>query len=158
MLLMWLCLSLPVSACSISHQEQPVVAQAPPPLPPPPVVRPVEPHTPGGVRAKMVRWFSAKGYREPQVHALVEYARTESGFNPCISNGSRYRYTFQWGGPRLRRLAEFSGTRGCPSLEKQFAFADQELRDEPNYSCFWDAHTRSGALAALRRGFGHGRC
>jgi hypothetical protein len=38
------------------------------------------------------------------------------------------------------------------------AFTDNELRNEANYSCFWQATTRSGALAALRRGFGRGRC
>ena len=43
-------------------------------------------------------------------------------------------------------------------LEKQLAFADSELRNEPAYSCFWDASTKAAAVAALRRGFGRGSC
>ena len=56
-------------------------------------------------------------------------------------------------------ICEFAGAHGtCPSLEKQLAFANNELRNEPNYSCFWRATTKSAALSALRRGFGGGMC
>jgi len=106
----------------------------------------------------MVHWFRHKGYKEPQVGALIDYARMESNFNPCITNGRRYKYTFQWSAERLDRLAQFSRTRSCPPLEKQLAFADWELRTNGNYTCFFDATTRSSALSALRRGFGYGRC
>ena len=113
----------------------------------------------GQVRAEIVRWFSAAGYKDFQVEALVEHARIESGFAPCASPRSGLRYTFQWGGLRLRRLTEFAGARGgCPPLGKQLTFADNELRNEPAYSCFWRAATRSAALTALRRGFGGGSC
>jgi len=106
----------------------------------------------------MIRWFSDTGYPPAQVDALIDYAKMESGFRPCAISPAGYRYTFQWGGLRLRRLEEFAGTRACPLLEKQLAFADHELRNEPNYSCFWRATSKPAAFAALRRGFGYGRC
>jgi hypothetical protein len=89
---------------------------------------------------------------------MMQHARIESGFRPCVVAGS-LRYTYQWSGERLRRLAAFSGSEGhCPALDKQLSFADHELRTEPNFSCFWQATTGSDALAALRRGFGRGSC
>jgi hypothetical protein len=144
-----------MSACS---SEVPVLV--PPPLPqpaPPPAQRP-EPSTPGRVRAEIVRWFSAAGYRVFQAEALAEHARIESGFQPCAAGAADLRYTFQWGGTRLQRLHAFAGARRCPPLATQLAFADRELHDEPNYSCFWQATTKPAALAALRRGFGRGSC
>jgi len=87
------------------------------------------------------------------------HARIESGFRPCASNGSSLRYLYQWSGRRLQQLDRFAEAHGrCPSLEKQLAFTDSELRNEPNYACFLQATTESGALTALRRGFGHGSC
>jgi hypothetical protein len=123
---------------------------------PPPAIGPDA--SPGQVRAEIIRWFTKAGYQIPQVEAMVEHAKIESGFRPCATNGSSLRYTYQWSGARLRRLRDFAGTSGCPTLEKQLAFADYELRNEPNYSCFWNQTTPSGALRALRRGFGHGSC
>jgi hypothetical protein len=119
---------------------------------------PVDESSPSQVHAELIRWFSKAGYKDFQVTALAEHAKIESGFRPCAS-GPGLRYTYQWGGLRLRRLNEFAGARGgCPPLDKQLAFADNELRNESSYSCFWQATTKSAALAALRRGFGGGNC
>lgn len=156
----WLLGALFLSACSSGDGTQ-----FPAPVWPQPQSQPapVAPHSnappgPDVVRAEMVKWFSGAGYPPAQVGALIDYAKMESGFRPCAVNGAGYRYTFQWSGLRLRRLAEFSGTSGCPHLAKQLAFADRELRNEPNYSCFWQATSKPAAFAALRRGFGYGRC
>src|SRR6266851_5643640 len=138
----WISLALLMSACSSGFDFLSPAAVSPPPqqpqVAPAPTAaaRPVDSATPGGVRAEI-----------------------ESGFRPCAANGSNLRYTFQWSGARLRRLDEFAGVRGsCPPLEMQLAFAHNELRNEPSYSCFWQATTKSAALAALRRGFGGGTC
>src|SRR5579884_3231124 len=120
----------------------PIGAPAPPPAAPPApaaAVRPLYPPAPAEAEAEIVRWFSAAGYRDFQVEALVEHARAESGFHACAVGPGGLRYTFQWGGARLRRLQRFAGTEGCPQLHTQLAFADRELRTEPNYACFWAA-------------------
>ena len=161
----WISLALLMSACSSGFDFQSPAAVSPPPQQPQVVpaqsaaAHAVDSATPGGVRAEIIRWFSRAGYQSIQIEALAEHAGIESGFRPCASNGSNLRYTFQWSGARLRRLDEFAGARGsCPPLEKQLAFAHNELRNEPSYSCFWRATTKSAALAALRRGFGGGTC
>jgi len=151
----WISLTLLLSACSGEVAAPPVTIAAPQPQPIPP--RP-EPATPQGVYAEIVRWFSAAGYHRFQAEALAEHAKIESGFRPCASGAAGLRYTFQWGGTRLQRLHEFAGARRCPSLDTQLAFADDELRTEPRFSCFWRTTTESAALAALRRGFGRGSC
>ena len=154
--LLALCLTALLAGCA--HVESrsetlPFPAPFPPvPAPPPP------PATRGAVRAEIYRWFAAQGYRPFQAAALVDHAGIESGFHPCIAGAAGLRYTYQWGGRRLRRLHRFAGTRRCPPLDKQLAFADHELRSQPNFACFWRATTEDGALAALRRGFGRGRC
>jgi hypothetical protein len=148
--------ALLMSACS-SEVVAPPVMPAPQPQPaPPPQVSLNSP--PARIHAEIVRWFTAAGYREFRVEALADHARIESGFRPCAAGAAGLRYTFQWGGTRLQQLYEFAGTRSCPPLDKQLAFADSELRTDPNYSCFWQTTTKSAALTALRRGFGHGRC
>ncbi len=139
----------------------PIGAPAPPPAAPPApaaAVRPLYPPAPAEAEAEIVRWFSAAGYRDFQVEALVEHARAESGFHACAVGPGGLRYTFQWGGARLRWLQRFAGTEGCPQLHTQLAFADRELRTEPNYACFWAATSEPAAYAALRRGFGGGSC
>jgi len=150
----WISVMLLMSACS---SEVPVLAGPPHPQPAPLSPR-SEPSTPGRVHAEIVRWFSAAGYRAFQVEAVVEHARIESGFRPCASGAAGLRYTFQWGGTRLRRLHAFAGARRCPPLDTQLAFTHNELRNDPKYSCFWRATTKPAALAALRRGFGGGSC
>jgi len=155
-----ICTMLLLSACSgeitperaaAAYPPQPVIFPPQPPVPP-------AGNSPSGVRAEFVRWFSSAGYKDFQIEALAEHAKTESGFRPCAS-APGFRYTFQWGGRRLQRLQEFAGSgSSCPPLEKQLAFADSELRNEPAYSCFWDASTKAAAVAALRRGFGRGSC
>jgi hypothetical protein len=151
----WISLTLLMSACS--SEVAPPAATAPQQPPAPPPQFPVS-ASPDRVHAEIVRWFTAAGYREFRVEALAEHARIESGFRPCAAGAAGLRYTFQWGGTRLQHLYEFAGARRCPPLDMQLAFADNELRTEPNYSCFWQTTTKSAALAALRRGFGHGRC
>jgi hypothetical protein len=117
-----------------------------------------EPSTPDQVQTAIYRWFLKAGYPAFQAAALVDHARIESGLNPCIGGRGGWRYTYQWGGTRLQRLYEFAGTRSCPPLAKQLAFADDELRHNPNFSCFLTTSTREAAATALRRGFGRGRC
>jgi hypothetical protein len=152
----WIALTLLMAACSVDVAIPPAVtAPQPPPAPPP--QNPAS-MTPGQVYAEIVRWFSAAGYRGFQVEALAEHAQIESGFRPCAAGPAGLRYTFQWGGTRLQRLHQFEGARRCPPLDTQLAFADNELRNDPKYWCFWRTTTRSTALAALRRGFGGGSC
>jgi hypothetical protein len=117
-----------------------------------------EPATRGQVQTAIYRWFVAAGYPAHQAAALVDHARIESGFNPCIAGRGGTRYTYQWSGTRLQQLYAFAGVRTCPPLNKQLAFADTELRSNPNFSCFLTTSTREAAGAALRRGFGRGRC
>jgi hypothetical protein len=162
----WISVTLSISACSMFEIGTPPPESALPPAPPPPepYVEPEPEPLPAGseasgrVRAEMVRWFSAAKYRDFQIEALVDHARIESGLQPCAGGPGGFRYLFQWGGERLQRLHEFARTRSCPPLDTQLAFADNELRNEPSYSCFWRAATRSAALATLRRGFGGGSC
>ncbi len=143
-----------LAACANEAVAPPVM----PSPPPPPSPQRLEPSTPNQVQAEIVRWLSTAGYHRFQAEALAEHARIESGFRPCAAGRAGLRYTFQWGGLRLRRLYEFAGSRRCPPLDTQLAFADNELRNEPKYSCFWQTTTKSAALAALRRGFGRGTC
>jgi hypothetical protein len=152
---MWISVTLLMSACSSEVVTPPVMtpqlqAAAPP--------QRSEASTPERVHDEIVRWFSAAGYRGFQVEALAEHAKIESSFRPCASGAAGLRYTFQWGGTRLQRLHEFAGARRCPPLDTQLAFADDELRNDPKYSCFWWTTMKSAALAALRRGFGGGSC
>ena len=151
---------LSMSACSVLQFAAPPPTPALPPTQPAPLFAPlsVEPPPADEAEAEIVRWFSAAGYRDFQVQALVQHARAESGFRPCARGPGGYNYTFQWSGTRLRQLHEFAHTSGCPQLDTQLAFADRELRDDPKYACFWDATTEPAAYAALRRGFGRGSC
>jgi len=154
-----LCAAVTLLAASCRFPHGP-----PPPFPPPPpqAVAPVapqaEPGTPGEVRAEIQRWFLAHGYKAFQVAALLGHARDESGYHPCISGPAGLRYTFQWGGTRLQSLHRFANVEGCPPLDKQLAFTDAELRQDPKFACFWRANDSGSALAALRRGFGRGSC
>jgi hypothetical protein len=146
-----------LSACAGKAPPFPAAALPEFPRPPAPIGYP-EPATPAEVRAEIVRWFSAAGYSRYQTEALAEQARIESGYRPCAVGPADLRFVYQWGGARRRRLQQFAGGRGCPPLDKQLAFADSELRTNPDYACFWRATTEAGALADLRRGFGGGRC
>lgn len=152
----WISATLLLSACSSEVAGPPVMTALPQPQPAPAVSAPFS--TPERVHAEIRRWFLAAGYQEFQVAALAEHAKIESGFRPCAAGAAGLRYTFQWGGTRLQRLHEFAIARRCPLLDTQLAFADNELRTEPKYWCFWRAATKSAALAALRRGFGGGSC
>jgi hypothetical protein len=136
---------------------RPLVLPPPAPAPPGPTES-VAPPPPAEARAEIATWFAAAGYKDFQVAALLDHARTESGFRPCVRGAGDLSYTFQWSGTRLRRLHEFAHTEGCPQLRVQLAFADQELRHEPRFSCFWAATTERAAYTALRRGFGNGSC
>jgi hypothetical protein len=150
--------SLLVAACAATKEEELRFPEPPPQAqaaPPPPII---EPTTPGQVQQAIYRWFLKAGYPAFQAAALVDHARVESGLNPCIGSPAGHRYTYQWGGLRLQRLHEFAGARSCPPLTKQLAFADNELRNNANFSCFQSTTNREAAVAALRRGFGLGRC
>jgi len=146
-----------LSACAdvadepLRFPEPPAWARAAPAPPP-------EPSTPKEVRDHIYSWFLTAGYPAYQAAALVDHAAIESGFRPCAAGAAGLRYTYQWGGRRLERLHQFAGTPSCPPLDKQLAFANDELRHETKFSCFLGTTTRAGALAALRRGFGQGAC
>lgn len=118
----------------------------------------LKPPGPADARSEIDQWLSTAGYKDFQVAALLQHAKAESGFNACIAGAGDLRYLFQWGGRRREQLQEFAHTSGCPQIRTQMAFADKELRNDPKFSCFWNAQTQSEAYAALRRGFGHGSC
>ena len=157
-------ITLSTSACSslIEAIEPPPLQASIPPFPPPPPgsVRwqPAAPPQPGNTRTELASWFSANGYRDFQVAALVQLANTESGFRPCVVGPGGYHYLYQWAGTRLRQLRQFAQTSGCPQLKTQLAFTDKELRSDPNFSCFWGAANTPAAYVALRRIFGRGSC
>jgi len=164
-ILVWIPVLLSVSACSIFEDllEPPPLQTAFHPLPAPPEPPPAPPDslvppTPSAARAEMVEWLSTNGYRDFQIAALVQHAKVESGFQACVGGPGGFRYLFQWGGTRLQQLQKFARHAGCPQLRTQLAFADKELRNDPKFTCFWNAATESGAYAALRRGFGGGSC
>ena len=155
-------LMLGMTACSIFEDlEPPPLATALNPLPPPPappIPESATPPSPAEARAEIADWLSHAGYQPFQVTALLEHAKTESGFQACAIGAGDLSYLFQWGGTRLKRLHEFAHHSGCPRLKTQLAFADNELRNDPKFACFWDAKTEAAAYAALRRGFGRGSC
>jgi tail lysozyme len=159
--LAWLFVMLFTSACSVlDFAAPPPLETAFNPLPPPPappVPSQAKPPSPEDARAEIYRWFMTHGYKSFQAEALMEHAQTESGYRAC-ANGGPYRYLFQWSGTRLQQLESFAGYAGCPQLHTQLAFADNELRNNPKFSCFWAATTEDAAYTALRRGFGRGAC
>jgi hypothetical protein len=144
-----------LSACAT--EEAPAPAPAPAAPAPAPVAR-AEPATPKAVEAEILRWFWAAGYKPYQTQAMAEHAWIESGDRPCAAGPHGLRYTYQWGGGRLQQLYAFAGGESCPALDIQLTFADNELRNNPSYWCFWQATDYDSAVAALRRGFGRGRC
>jgi hypothetical protein len=161
----WVSATLCLSACSVIEGltnppplETAFTPQPAPPPPEPPESMAVTPPPAGEARAMVASWLSTAGYRDFQVQALLAHARVESGFQPCAAGPGGFRYLFQWGGTRLQQLQRFAHHTGCPQLRTQLAFADKELRNDPKFSCFWNATTEAGAYAALRRGFGGGAC
>ena len=159
MLLLGACSNLDQALSPMANLFVPPPLPVPSPPPPAPREQPIDTSTPAKVRAEIIHWFSRRGYHRVHIEALVDYAQGESGFRPCATNGRSYRYLFQWAGERLRKLDDFTRAHGrCPPLDEQLAFADNELRTEPKYWCFWRAQTRAESLAALRRGFGRGSC
>ena len=156
---------LSISACSVLQDlfEPPPLETAFNPLPPPPEPPPappdsLSPPTPETARAEVAQWFSTHGYQQFQIAALLEHAQVESGFQACAAGPGGFRYLFQWGGTRLNKLQKFAQHSGCPQVKTQLAYADDELRNDPKFTCFWNAATEAGAYAALRRGFGGGSC
>jgi len=155
----WSCVVLSLAACTLPEPPPLSTALTPGPLPSqPPIPETGAPPDPEEARADMTDWLHKHGYQDYQVQALLEHAKVESGFRACAVGPGGYHYIFQWGGGRLRQLQEFAHTSGCPHLHTQLAFADQELRDDPKFSCFWGATTEPAAFHALRRGFGGGSC
>jgi hypothetical protein len=151
----WTLLLSLLSSCATEEMPPP---PPPPPAPAPAPVARAAPATPSAVEAEILRWFWAAGYKPHQTQAMAEHAWIESGYRPCAAGPHGLRYTYQWGGGRLQQLYAFAGGESCPALDVQLAFADNELRNNPNYWCFWQAPDYASAVAALRRGFGQGRC
>jgi hypothetical protein len=156
---------LSMSACSLLQEAAPPSNPgAMPPQPAPflsgqPAPRQAAgPPLPEEAHAEIVNWLHAHGYQDFQIQAMVEHARTESGFNACIVGPGGYHSLYQWSSTRLDQLHQFAGYTGCPRLDTQLAFADHELRGEAKFSCFWAATTEPAAYTALRRGFGGGSC
>lgn len=108
--------------------------------------------TPEAVRALMFAWLLAHGYQPFQAEAVLHQAHTESRFNHCVTAPSGSFGLFQWVGSRKRKLHERYGP-GCPTVEQQLAFADNEIRSD--FSCFWTA-SPGNAYAVLRNHFGRG--
>lgn len=157
----WLFLMLSMSACSLLQLAAPPTNPGEmPPQPQPLFAAPqaLYPPAPEAAHAEIVQWFHDHGYQDFQIQALVEDARTESGFRACARGPGGYHYLYQWSGTRLEQLHEFAGYSGCPQLHTQLAFADHELRDDPKFACFWGATSEPAAYSALRRGFGQGSC
>ncbi len=160
----WISVTHLLSACSLVERFQsvfppsqlPPAPPGPPEQPPPP--QSLAPPSPDEAQAEMTQWLRDHGYKSFQISAILGDARDESGFNPCIQGPGGFSYTFQWAGRRLAQLHEFAHTNGCPQLRVQMAFADWELRNQPQFACFWQATTAGEAYAALRRGFGRGSC
>ena len=157
-------MTVALSACSLVQDLQPPpIETAFHPLPPPPEAPPGPPQatsapTPEVAHAEIVNWLHAHEYQDFQIQAMVEHARTESGFRACAVGPGGYHYLYQWSSTRLEQLQHFAGYSGCPQLDTQLAFADHELRDDPKFSCFWNATSEPAAYTALRRGFGRGSC
>jgi len=163
----WIFVMVSMSACSVFEGLQLPVPESVPPSPLPPQPAPLfgtlppqasGPPTPEAAHAEMVDWLHKHGYQDFQIQALVEHARTESGFRACAIGPGGYHYLYQWSSTRLEQLERFAGYSGCPQLHMQLAFADNELRNDPKFACFWNATTEPDAYAALRRGFGRGSC
>ena len=164
----WLFLLLSMSACSVFEGlklpvPESAVSGPMPPQPAPffsvePAPQAASPPAPEEAHTEIVNWLHAHGYQDFQIQAMVEHARTESGFRACAVGPGGYHYLYQWSSTRLEQLQKFAGYPGCPQLETQLAFADHELRDDPKFSCFWNATTEPAAYTALRRGFGGGSC
>ena len=161
----WLSLLLSLSACSAFEGLKLPVPDSAVSGPLPPQPRPFfalpeasGPPGPETAHAEIVQWLHEHGYQDFQIQALVEHARTESGFRACAVGPGGYHYLFQWASTRLEQLQRFARTDGCPQIHAQLAFADHELRDEPKFACFWNATSEPAAYAALRRGFGGGSC
>jgi hypothetical protein len=157
----WLSVLLSMSACSLFEFAAPPPVETafiPAPAPPPPPPLRLTPPSGEEARDEIARWFTKHGYHDYQVAALLQHARAESNYQACIVGPPDYHYTFQWAGTRLQQLHAFAKTDGCPQLDTQLAFADQELRNDPKFACFWSATTEPAAYAALRRGFGAGSC
>ena len=101
-------------------------------------------------------WLTDHGYSPPQRDAVLSYIKRESDFHPDLIERTGV-CLMQWAGSRrMQVLAESAGR--CPPWTRQLEIADRELRTEPAYRCFWRAMTYTGALSAIRRGFGRGRC
>jgi hypothetical protein len=153
---------LSMSACSLLQAAAPPTNPGEMPPQPQPFFaappQPTVPPTPEAAHAEIVNWLHAHGYQDFQIQAMVEHARTESGFRACAVGPGGYHYLYQWSSGRLEQLQHFAGYAGCPQLDTQLAFADHELRDDPKFSCFWSATTEPAAYSALRRGFGGGSC
>jgi hypothetical protein len=110
------------------------------------------------IRERIAEYFSGAGYQDFQVRAIIRDAEIESRLEPCVVAKTGSHFLFQWLGIRLERLYARAGGRFCPTLDTQLAFADNELKTERQYGCFWRAGSYAQALSALRRGFGRGRC
>lgn len=100
-------------------------------------------------------WLQQHSYDDSHRLAVLQHIHLESRFQPCVVSRSG-SFLLQWAGSRLAWWRE--RYQGCPPWQAQLERMDYELRNVTVYSCFWHAQTESAALAALRRGFGRGRC
>jgi hypothetical protein len=103
------------------------------------------------VRAFAMQWLLAHGYGY-HADAVLKYIEGESGFEVCVEKRTGH-FLFQWVGSRVTALHNFAGP-GCPGVETQLEFADQELRSGL-YARFWSAPAGQD-YKTLRRTFGQG--
>ena len=101
-------------------------------------------------------WFSDHWFDPPHTRAVLTYIERESGFDPnvIVTTGACLG---QWAGSR-RKTVLAAGHGKCPPIAWQLEQIHSELWRVDAFRCFWKASTYEGALAALRRGFGRGRC
>lgn len=102
-------------------------------------------------------WMAVPGSDYAHAAALMQHAYDETRFSPCVVNpSSSASGIYQWLGERRYELAQFAGTRACPSLKTQLDFANWELH-RPPYNAFWRI-PGGRAYSFLRQCFGYGRC
>lgn len=106
--------------------------------------------------AFLFTWLTDHSFDPIHRDAVITYVQHESGFDPnvIVNTGA---CLFQFAGAR-RRIALQAGNGRCPPVTWQLERMRWELLNVRAYACFWRERTYTGALQALRRGFGAGHC
>jgi hypothetical protein len=97
-------------------------------------------HSPEGVRATILRFFTEKGLTPNQAAGIAGNLQQESSFNPADAGG----YLAQWTGSRLAALEAFAKAKGHPTASGRTEVQLEYLWSELN-------GPYRGALEQLRR-------